>query len=50
MENSIELAIGAVAGAVIGYLLGGLGKTKAANSKSDAGGLITHIGGKPAKP
>jgi hypothetical protein len=39
MENSIELAIAAVAGVVIGYLLGGLGKTKAANSKSDAGGV-----------
>jgi hypothetical protein len=38
MENSIELAIAAVAGAVIGYLLGGLGKLKQLIANPTRGG------------
>lgn len=39
MENPIEIAIAAVAGVLIGYLLGGLGKTKASSGKPGAGGV-----------
>ena len=39
MESPTEIAIAAVAGVMIGYLFGGLGKMKASRGKSNLGGV-----------
>ncbi len=41
MENPVLLAIAAVAGIVIGYLLGGLGKSKSTDNATD-GDSVDH--------